>query len=134
MKTNQPWSRRSLPLPRARSRPWIEITWAVPVLPATSRPASLARPAVPAPFTAIHRPSWIADTVAGFSVTASGGRVTSVGSCHRRRSAVARISRGTTRAPLATEAIITAIDIGVTDTWPWPIATEMVSPAYQLSP
>ena len=49
-------------------------------------------------------------------------------------SAVARTSRGATRAPLATEAIITAIDIGVTETWPCPIATEMVSPAYQRSP
>ncbi len=36
--------------------------------------------------------------------------------------------------PLATVAIITAIDIGVTDSWPCPIATEMVSPAYHFSP
>ena len=42
--------------------------------------------------------------------------------------------RGTTRVPpLATVAIITAIDIGVTDSWPWPIATEIVSPGYQRS-
>ena len=30
-------------------------------------------------------------------------------------------------------AIITAIAIGVTFTMPWPIATEMVSPAYHFS-
>ena len=113
----------------------MEITCAVPVLPATSRPAMRARPAVPAAFTAIHRPSWIAATVVGFKVTAWGTRVSSAG-CQGALgpSAVARTSRGATRRPLATEAIITAIDIGVTDTWPWPIATEIVSPAYHFSP
>jgi hypothetical protein len=35
---------------------------------------------------------------------------------------------------LASVAIITAIEIGVTDTWPWPIDTEIVSPAYHFSP
>ena len=36
--------------------------------------------------------------------------------------------------PLASVAIITAIEIGVTDTCPWPIDTEIVSPAYHFSP
>ena len=34
----------------------------------------------------------------------------------------------------ATDEIMTASDAGVTDTWPWPIATEIVSPGYQRSP
>ena len=42
---------------------------------------------------------------------------------------------GVTRVPpLATVEIITASDAGVTDTWPWPIDTEIVSPAYHFSP
>ena len=36
--------------------------------------------------------------------------------------------------PLATDAIITASEMGVTDTCPWPIDTEIVSPAYHFSP
>jgi hypothetical protein len=42
--------------------------------------------------------------------------------------------RGTRREPpFATVAIITAIDIGVTDSCPCPIATEIVSPGYHRS-
>ena len=42
---------------------------------------------------------------------------------------------GVTRVPpLAIVAIITASEIGVTDTAPWPMETEMVSPGYQRSP
>ena len=36
--------------------------------------------------------------------------------------------------PLAIVEIMTAIEIGVTETWPWPIETEIVSPAYHFSP
>ena len=42
---------------------------------------------------------------------------------------------GLTRVPpLATVAIITASERGVTVTWPCPIATEIVSPGYHGSP
>ena len=41
---------------------------------------------------------------------------------------------GVTRVPpLASVAAYTAIDTGVTDTDPWPIDTEIVSPAYHFS-
>src|SRR5438270_13032555 len=41
---------------------------------------------------------------------------------------------GVTRVPpLASVAMYTAIEIGVTETWPWPMPTEMVSPAYHFS-
>ena len=36
--------------------------------------------------------------------------------------------------PLATVITITASEIGVTETCPWPIDTEIVSPAYHFSP
>ena len=45
--TNQPLSRRSRLALRAARRPWFEMTCAVPVLPATSLPATRARPPVP---------------------------------------------------------------------------------------
>ncbi|MNC93269.1 hypothetical protein D3C83_98560 [compost metagenome] len=48
---------------------------------------------------------------------------------------MARTTRGVTRRPLlATVAIMTASDAGVTFTCPWPMATEIVSPGYQGSP
>ena len=50
-KTKKPWSRRSRPVLPARSLPWFEMTCAVPVLPATSRPSTRARPAVPCSLT-----------------------------------------------------------------------------------
>ena len=57
-------------LPRRARRPWFEITCAVPVLPATSRPAIRRAPPVPAPFTTIHRPSCIAASVSGLNADA----------------------------------------------------------------
>ena len=135
MNTNQPWSRRSRSvLPRARSLPCSEITCAVPVLPATSRPATFARRPVPAPLTTIHRPSRTADIVSGFSRNGTYGLGGAGTGCQPLPSSNALTSRGTTRVPpLATVAIITASAIGVTSTMPWPIATEIVSPAYHFS-
>ena len=55
--------------------------------------------------------------------------------CQPLPSFQASSSRGVTRLPpFATVAIITASDSGVTDTCPWPIATEIVSPGYHRSP
>ena len=34
-------------------------------------------------------------------------------------------------APVGERRRVTAIEMGVTDTWPWPIATEIVSPGYR---
>ena len=60
----------------AASRPWFEMTWAVPVLPQTSCPVIRARPPVPPAFTTIQRPSRIACSFAGStSIAACGGGV-----------------------------------------------------------
>ena len=49
-------------------------------------------------------------------------------------SSMARTRCGWWRVPpLATVIAITASEIGVTETWPWPIETEIVSPAYHFS-
>ena len=45
-----------------------------------------------------------------------------------------RILGATRVPPLATVAIMTAMASGVTQSCPWPIATEMVSPGYHRSP
>ena len=53
-------------------------------------------------------------------------------SASRSPSSTALTTCGVTRVPpLATVEIITASDAGVTDTCPWPIDTEIVSPGYQ---
>ena len=54
--------------------------------------------------------------------------------CQPLPSSMALTRRGTTRwPPLATLVIMIAIDIGVTANWPWPMATEIVSPGYHRS-
>jgi hypothetical protein len=112
----------------------MEMTCAVPVLPETSRPSSLARPAVPAPFTASHSPSCSAASVPGRNATRSATAGAGTG-FQPLPSSTALITCGVTRVPpLATVEIITASDAGVTATCPWPIDTEMVSPAYHFSP
>ena len=56
-------------------------------------------------------------------------------SFHPEPSSTAFRKCGVTRVPpLAIVEMYTAIDTGVTDTWPWPIDTEIVSPAYHFSP
>lgn len=71
---NQPWSRRSRSvLPAAARPPSSEMTCAVPVFPATSRPSRRARPPVPAALTTIHNPSCSAATVSRLSCAGPGG-------------------------------------------------------------
>src|SRR5688572_8728206 len=110
------------------------MTCAAPVLPETSRPSTRPRPPAPAAFTTIHNPPARARNLSGLDWVASaaaGGFIVT----HPLPSSTALTTRGVTRLPLfATVAIITASDAGVTDTCPWPIATEMVSPGYHGSP
>ena len=112
----------------AAARPLREMTCAVPVLPETSRPIIRARPPVPAPFTTSHRPWCTALTAAGDIATFESGSETGHG-FQPFPSSTALISRGAQRVPpLATVDIMTAIDTGVTETAPCPIATEIGSP------
>ncbi len=112
----------------------IEMTCAVPVFPATSRPSRRARPPVPAALTTIHNPSCTASMVECFIRTTDRGVGAGYGT-QPRPSSMARTRCGVCRVPpLATVIIITASDTGVTDTCPWPIETEIVSPAYHFSP
>ena len=65
------------------------------------------------------------------SALVGGGVGTGV---HPLPSSTALSRCGVTRVPpLASVAMYTAIDTGVTDTWPWPMDTEIVSPAYHFS-
>ena len=106
------------------------MTWAVPVLPMTSRPASRPRPPVPARFTTNHSPSFTTSSVDGSMAARDFGTGRGAGA-NPSPSSTALSRCGVTRVPpLATAAIMTASDIGVTDTAPCPMATEMVSPGY----
>ena len=132
--TNQPWSRRSRSVrPAACLPPCSEITCAVPVLPDTSLPGMRARPPVPAPLTTRNKPSCSALIVSGFSCTRDFGAGGGTG-FQPLPSSTAFSSCGTKRVPpFATVDIITASEMGVIDTCPCPIETEIVSPAYHFS-
>ena len=89
---------------------------------------------MPAAFTTIQSPSCSAATVDGLNENCSAGGGAGAG-VQPLRSSVALTVCGTNRVPpLATVAIITASDSGVTETCPCPMATEIVSPAYHFSP
>ena len=89
---------------------------------------------MPDAFTTIHSPSRSAASVSGLNATASATAGAGTG-FQPWPSSMALSTCGVTRVPpLATVEIITASDAGVTVTCPWPIDTEIVSPAYHFSP
>src|SRR5882762_4856500 len=112
---------------------WLEMTCEVPVFPQTSCPSIRARPPVPAPLTTPHMPCRIASSFSGVTSTFDWGGGGGTG-LSPVPSSIALTRWGVMRVPpLAIVAAYTAIDTGVTDTCPWPIETEIVSPAYHFS-
>ena len=92
------------------------MTCAVPVLPTTSWPATLAATPVPAPFTAIHRPSRTGSITSGRIGNTGRGALACV-TLQPCPSSTARTTCGVTSwPPLATAEIITASEMGVTVT------------------
>src|SRR6185503_21283542 len=99
----------------------------------TLYPGILARPPVPAPLTTRNRPSWTASMVDCFIFTIDCGGGGGTG-FNPSPSSTAFSTCGVNRVPpFPTTIIITASEIGVTLTAPWPIDTEIVSPAYHFS-
>ena len=87
---------------------------------------------MPAALTTIHSPSCSASIVDCFILTVDCGGGAGTGS-QPLPSSTALTTCGVKRVPpLATVIIMTASEIGVTLTWPWPIETEIVSPGYHF--
>jgi hypothetical protein len=111
-------------LSRSR-RAWVT-TCDEPVLPPSLMPASFVRRPVPSSTTEIM-PSRTAWRTLGFRPRSTRSIVGDASG--RPRTDFSRCGF-TSRPPFAITAARRAICTGVTSTWPWPIATETVSPGY----
>jgi hypothetical protein len=109
----------------SRSKASLLMVWAVPVVPPTENPGTLAPRPVPLSFTDLHIPS---RTASRFSAENRGAETCkSTGTCQ----SPPRVRCICGVLPVATIPTARANCMGVTLTAPWPIDTEIVSPSYQ---
>ena len=122
---------RSRSLPTDASRPAKEMTCAVPVFPTTSRPSIRPRRPDPSRLTTIHK-LCITFPIVSWDIGAGDDAAPRAPKRiwrHPVPSLYALSNCGVTLSPpFANVDIITANEIGVTDTCPCPIATEIVFP------